>query len=250
MTSAVETEDDGLIPGLTEQSPQVADWASARQPRRTWWVVLGVVAGGLALLTVIALAAVSGNHHQGAATIPLWPPTGSSHPAASAPGSPGMSAQASRTSSVNSPRGRAQASAIDRYLRQSGQARQGVGAAISAISSCTNVSSAVSALQYAAEVRSRVFGALASSEVSALPNGVAAVSHLRAAMQASAAADLHYAAWGRAVAGCHGRAPHNGEFSAAQHSDTIATTAKQQFATAWNPIAATYGLPKQDAGTF
>jgi hypothetical protein len=246
--SPVGTEDYSPIPGLIEQRPQVK--APARDPRRRWWAVLGVLAGSLTVCTVIALVAARRNHPEAANTGAPPTPTGATHPAASAPGSPGTSTAPSRTSSATHQLDRAQASAIDRYLTQSGQARRGVGPAISAISSCTNVSSAVSALQNAANVRSRIVGALASSDVSALPNGATAVSHLREAMQASADADLHYAGWGRAVAGCHGHALHNADFAAAQQSDTVATAAKQQFATAWKPIAATYGLPKQDAGTF
>jgi hypothetical protein len=245
-----EPEDYSPIPGLTEHPPEITVNPPSRQPRRNRWVVLAVVVGGLALLTAIALVAVSRNHHEAANTTAPPTPTGATHSAASAPGAPGTSAAPSRASSTTHKLGRAQASAIDQYLTQSRQARQGVGPAISAISSCTKVSSAVSAVQNAANVRSRIVSALASSEVSALPNGDAAVSHLREAMQASADADLHYAQWGRAVAGCHRHAPHKADFSAAQQSDTDATSAKQQFATAWNPIAATYGLPKQNAGTF
>ncbi|HEY3086447.1 MAG TPA: hypothetical protein VGJ59_00085 [Jatrophihabitantaceae bacterium] len=136
------------------------------------------------------------------------------------------------------------------YLTQSGQARQGIGAAISAISRCTNIPSAVTTLENAADVRTRILAGLASADVSALPNGAAAVADLSRAMQASADADRHYAAWGQTIAGCRAQAPHNAEFVAAQQADIMATAAKQRFADEWNPIAARYGLAQQSANTI
>jgi hypothetical protein len=252
-------EETSLIPGFIEGPPQ-GTGMSAEQ-RGFGWVVGGIVVAGLAVAVIIVLA-VSQTGHPGAAnpwrittTAPTSTGSITSSPAASssAPTSASGSGSGSgsgSTSTANRLPGRAQASIIAGYLTDSGQARQGIGAAISAISDCSDIAPAVSALQNAAEVRSRIVTALASANVSALPNGAAAVADLGRAMQASADADRHYAAWGQSVAGCHRHAPHNAEFTAAQQSDTVATAAKQRFADEWNPIAATYGLAKQSADTI
>jgi hypothetical protein len=249
-------EDASLIPGF-KQGPSQSTGLSAEQ-RGYRWAVGGIVVTGLAVLAVIVVLATSRSGDGGAGN--PWPvrtaaptSTGGSSPSRAVSSSASASVSGSgsgSTRTANRRRGLTQASIIAGYLTDSGHARRGIGAAISAISGCGNIASAVTTLQYAAEVRSRIVTALASADVSALPNGAAAVADLGRAMQASADADRHYAAWGQAVAGCHGRAPHNAEFTAAQQSDTIATAAKQRFAGEWNPIAATYGLAKQSADTI
>jgi len=251
----VVDEDTSLIPGFTEGPPHVT--GPHDEERRYWWIVGGVV-GGLAVLGVIAVLAASRVSHRGVTNATpattAGPPTTAAHTptgASSSSGAVSSSASQSRsTSAANRQRGLAQASTIAGYLTDSAQARHGVGAAISAISGCTNIASAVTTLHNAADVRAHIVEALASVDVSALPNGAATVADLSRAMGASASADRHYAAWGESVAGCHGQAPHNPELAAAQQADAIATDAKQRFADEWNRIAAIYGLAEQSANSI
>jgi hypothetical protein len=243
-----------LIPGFAEGPPQ---GTGPPQDQRHYWWIGGAVLAGLVVLAVIVGLAASRIGHRGAAsattaiTTAVLTPTGGSSPSGAASSSAtGPGSGSASTRPANHQRGLAQASIIAGYLTASGQARQGIGAAISAISRCASISSAVATLHSAADVRSHIVTELATADVSALPNGAAAVADLGRAMRASANADRHYAAWGRDVVGCHGHAPSNPDLVAAQHSDTVATAAKQRFADEWNPIAATYGLAKQNADTI
>lgn len=255
LVAPMADEASTLIPGFTEGPPQVT--GPSEVPRRYWWGVAGALALGLAVLVVIAVIAASRIGHRGTANATpvvtaALTPTGhiSSSGPAHTSGPVSSSSASGSTKPANHQRGLAQASTIAGYLTRSGQVRQGIGAAISAISGCTNVASAVSALHNAAEIRAGIVTALANTDVSALPGGAAAVADLRRAMRASADADRHYAAWGQAVAACHGTAPHNADFAAAQQFDTVATASKERFADEWNPIAATYGLAQQNADTI
>lgn len=257
MRQAAPYEDPTLVPGFADGQSQFT--GPPEEPRRYWWGLGVAVVIALALLALITVLAVNrGGHRRAAdatpATTAALTPTGGTSPSGAVSSSAATSASASAsspsTSAADSQRGRAQASTIGRYLTDSGQARQGIGAAISAISGCTNIGSAVATLDNAADVRSRIVTELATANVSALRNGGAAVADLSRAMRASADADRHYAAWGRAVSSCHGQAPQNADFAAAQQSDSVATAAKQRFADEWNPIAATFGLAKQSADTI
>jgi hypothetical protein len=245
----VADDDPSLIPGLAEAPPQLTD--PSEQQRRYWWHVGAAAVAALVVLAVIGvLAAIwighRGTAHATPAISAAFTPTSLTSPSGATSAS-----KSGSTRAVDLQRAVAQASTIAGYLTSSRQARPGVGAAISAIRGCTNITSAVSALQNAADVRSRIVRALASADVSALPNSaVAAIADLGRAMRASADADRHYAAWGLTVAGCHGRAPRNAEFAAALQSGTAADAFKQRFADEWNPIAAMYGLAKQSANTI
>ena len=247
-------QDTSLIPGFPGGPPQGIGAPEERQ--HYGWVVGGVVVAGLVVLTLIVVLVTSRiGHHSTANSTPgntagLTSTGGITPSHAASSSASGSGSGSGSTKPANHALGLRQASTIAGYLTQSGQARQGIGAAISAISGCNKITSAVTTLQNAADVRSRIVTALASTDVSALHNGTAAVGDLGRAMQASADADRHYAAWGQAVARCHRRAPQNADFAAAQQADSLATAAKQRFIDEWNPIAATYGLAKQSADTI
>lgn len=249
-----DDEASSLIPGLTETPPQFS--GPSEQEQRYWVQVGAAVVAALAVLAVIAVLAVSRTGHRGGAHAPAiavaLTPTSSTRPSGAAPSSAsGSGARSGSTKPPSHERAVAQASTIAGYLASSRRVRPGVGDALSAISSCTNIASAVAILHHAADVRTDIFTALASADVSALPDGAAAaLADLRRAMQSSADADRHYAAWGRTVAGCHRRAPHNAEFAAARRSGTVADAARQRFADEWNPIAVRYGLAEQNANTI
>ena len=84
----------------------------------------------------------------------------------------------------------------------------------------------------------------------ALPNGAQVKSDLLTALQASLTADSDYLAWAQQErSGCKPGGT-TSSYNAAISSDSQAATAKQTFAGVWNPIAATYGLPKQTDDTF
>jgi hypothetical protein len=254
-TAPVADDDPSLIPGLAEAPPQLT--GPSEQQRRYWWHVgAAAVVAALVVLAVIGVLAVTRAGRRGPAhatpaiSAAFTPTSGASPYGATSASKSGSASKSASTRAVDRQRGAAQASTIAGYLTSSRQARPGVGAAISAIRSCTNIAAAVTALQNAADVRSRIVTALATADVSALPNGAAAIADLGRAMRASADADRHYAAWGQTVTGCHGRAPHNAEFAAALQSGTAADAFKQRFADEWNPIAAMYGLAKQNANTI
>jgi hypothetical protein len=262
VTAPVVDEGSNPIPDVVDVPPQIT--GRSEKQRGYWWGLGGTVVAGLAVLALITVLVAHqiGHRHAANATQALaagrTPTDGTSTSGAvSSSAAAPRSTPASRSASTSGPtraanhrRGLAQASMIDRYLTASGQARHRIGAAINAISRCTNIPSAVTRLQSAARVRSRIVTTLASADVTALPGGAAAVADLRRAMRASANADRQYAAWGRAVAGCHGHAHGNAQFAAAQRSDAVATAAKGRFADEWNPIAARYGLAKQNANTI
>jgi hypothetical protein len=253
-TPPAQDEGASLIPGLTEGPPRGTMTGPSNKPGRYWWGVGAAALAGVAVLVVIGVLAATRIGHrasgdQAPVTSAVLVPTSSISTSSSASASASASGSGSTRAAGRQP-GVAQASVIAGYLTQSGQARQGIGAAISAISRCTNIPSAVTTLENAADVRTRILAGLASADVSALPNGAAAVADLSRAMQASADADRHYAAWGQTIAGCRAQAPHNAEFVAAQQADIMATAAKQRFADEWNPIAARYGLAQQSANTI
>jgi hypothetical protein len=246
---ALANDRTSLLAGLSADPSLPGD--RPQRPRGSRWGLGGAVIAALAVLAVIAVLAVSriGDHH----TAGAWPGTGAVvSPAGS--GSRSSTPPASTSGPVPSKaagrRGRAQAAVIAGYLTRSGQARHRIGTAISAINDCTHIASAVSALHHAADVRAHIAAALADADVAALRHGAAAVADLGRAMRASASADRHYAAWGRASAGCHQHPRHDSEFAAAQRSDTAATAAKRRFVHEWNPIADRYGLAEQNANTI
>lgn len=249
LIAAVADRHAGLLPGFATGASQLTA-SSGSQGRRPWRVGRVAVAGlaVLAVLTVLVASRIGDRNaaDAGPDKAAVLTPTGGN-------GSGAVSWPASETGSARAahrPRGRAQALRIAGYLTHSAHARHGIGAAITAISGCTHIRSAVSTLHHAATIRTRIVTALASPHVSALPHGAALVADLRQAMQSSATADRHYAAWGQTVTGCHRHAPGNAQLAAAQQSDTAATAAKQRFADRWNPIAARYRLAKQNAHTI
>jgi hypothetical protein len=164
----------------------------------------------------------------------------------------GTAARASVSSARPTPQnGQQQAAVIGGYLTQSAAARRGVSGAIASINGCQNVPGAVATLQSAANARTQILAALTDAQVSALPGGSGMLADLRQALQASAEADRHYAAWGAtATASCSGHAAHTPDYSAAQQSDNAATAAKQRFVQSWNRVAAQFGLSQQSASTF
>jgi len=145
---------------------------------------------------------------------------------------------------------RTEAQSINALLVQSSSDRNEIVAATSDIGNCGNLSQDQATLTSAAESRQTLLNQLSELNTSQLANSTQLVSALTAAWEASMQSDTSYAAWASDLeqAGCVGQASTNDpNWQAASNADTQATTAKNQFITIWNPIAATYGLPEYNA---
>lgn len=146
---------------------------------------------------------------------------------------------------------RAQAQVVATYLRRSTAARAGITRALIAIGNCADLPTSIGALEAAAETRTQIVASLAPSDVSALPSGADLVSTLEQALTASASADRHYAAWGRAaLTSCVGHASSTADYALAKQSDAQSDVAKRKFTQLWNPIAQRLGLPAQEPSTI
>ena len=138
-----------------------------------------------------------------------------------------------------------QAQQVESIAQQSASARSNLGDAVSTITNCGDIQTAVTTLTSDASTRTSLMRVVNSLNATAIPGGPAMVADLQQALQASAASDQNYAAWGSGIAssgGCTGTAPQDTNWSSAQQTDTQATTAKNAFVSAWNPIATTLGL--------
>jgi hypothetical protein len=197
---------------------------------------MAVAAVAVAVAVAVALIVIRPGEHETAIAI-----TGVGSPA-----------EASSAATHPTPQsGQQQAVTIDGYLKLSATARAGVSDAIVAIGNCQNIADAVATLSKAADTRTAILARLPNAQVGALPGGTGMLANLQQALQASATADRDYAAWGAATASsCSGKAAPTTTYSAAQHSDTVATAAKQRFVQSWNAVAATFGLPTATASTF
>jgi hypothetical protein len=217
--------------------PRSEDRAQPAGRSKLPWVI-GLLALLAVVVVVVVLVAGSGGH-------------GSPPVAASGSSSAAAHSSTAVSSGGSAADAKAQASAVAGYLTESTAARTGVSDAIVAISSCKDITASVAALQNAATVRQRIVSELSGANLDAVPGGPALLAELTQALQASAASDGHYAAWGTAVAAsCSGTAAHTAEWTAAQQSDSAANSAKQKFVAGWNPIATQYGLPQQSTTSF
>jgi hypothetical protein len=143
---------------------------------------------------------------------------------------------------------------FSRLIQQSSNARIQVVSTVAAIEKCpADPQSAAVSLAAAVTTRQQVVSQLAAQPVDALPNGVALRAAMTTALNDSVDADHHFEAWLAgitAAGGCSGQAPHDTNWQAAEASSNAATGAKQTFATLWNPVAATYSLPKVTSATI
>ncbi|WP_229852987.1 hypothetical protein [Streptomyces albospinus] len=140
----------------------------------------------------------------------------------------------------------AQAKGLDALLGDSNNSRSSVIGAVQSIKSCTNLDGAAKDLRSAAGQRNDLVKRLQQLPVDKIPNNAALTAALTKAWQSSAAADNSYAAWADKAAGkegCDDGHPKGGkEASQGNAASGDATTAKQQAAGIWNPIAQKYGL--------
>lgn len=143
-----------------------------------------------------------------------------------------------------------QAVALDKLLADSNNSRDSVIAAVRNVGKCTDLGKSATDLRNAAKQRNGLVTRLSALTVDKLPSNVRLTAALTKAWKASAAADNHYAAWADQVAGkkgCKkGRARATPQAAAGNKSSGEATTAKQEAAGLWNPIAQEHQLTTRD----
>ncbi|MDI2128546.1 hypothetical protein [Yinghuangia seranimata] len=220
---------------------------------RTLAVITVIVILLAAAVTVVALQPWHKNDTASVSETPSAGPQGSGatsrspRVSPSGGGSPSASGSASASASPSpstSPTADAasQASALSGLLDRSGSSRQSVVDAVRNADSCTALGSAVSDLQRAADARNGLLRELDGLKFDALPDAQSAISQLRVAWQESATADAQYASWAQAQSD-NGCGAGESQKAAADAASGRATTAKQAFVAAWNPIATRYSLP-------
>ena len=125
-------------------------------------------------------------------------------------------------------------------------------AAVADIASCGNLSGDETTLNDAHTSRESLLSQLQSEDLSALPGGSQLDTYLTNAWQASASSDQSYANWAsdQMASGCTVNDDADVNFQNAQVSDGQSTTNKTSFATLWNPIASSYGLPTVTASSI
>jgi hypothetical protein len=125
---------------------------------------------------------------------------------------------------------------------------------VASIQNCSDdPQAATTSLSNAIATRQQVVHTLQTLPVAELPNGTAMSNALTTALNDSAAADQSFRSWLAGITahgGCTGQAPTDANYAAGERSSTSADQAKQTFASLWNPIAATYGLPKVTSTTI
>jgi flagellar basal body-associated protein FliL len=147
------------------------------------------------------------------------------------------------------------ANALNKLIQDSTAARTQVVNTVASIENCSaNLSSAASTLMQAVTIRQQVISTLQGLPVSGLVNGVAMRAALIEALNDSVQADHHFQDWLAGITangGCtNGKAPLGPDWQAGEASSNAASTAKQTFATLWNPVASTYGLPRVSSTTI
>ncbi len=137
--------------------------------------------------------------------------------------------------------GRTQAIGLDTLLNASSNSRTNLRAALNDAERCVNGASAAETLRRVTDERSGQLARARELPVDLIAGGAAIRIQLVAALTHSVAADEAFTAWARNVAA--GRCGHDANYAEAGRASAAATTAKRAFCTAWNPVAAGYGLP-------
>jgi hypothetical protein len=204
-----------------------------RNPQRPGRGKLLLIGGGaLAVIILIVIVGVS--------------LAGGSGPQSSSPSNTSSSSPQSTSPASASE----QAAAVNNVLSASGATRSSLGSPVGQVRKCTNLPGAVSQLQAVVSQRNAEVRQASALSTAALSNGAEVKSDLVTALRTSLTADSDYLTWAQQESsGCKPGGTTNA-YNAAVSTDSQAAAAKQTFAGVWNPIAATYGLPKQTADTF
>jgi len=139
---------------------------------------------------------------------------------------------------------RQQATALDALITSSKAARGKLGDALNNVEQCQNLAGAATQLVQVEAERYAEIHQLQALAVDALPGGASMRDELVEALTYSMEADQGYADWARALSGgCVAPAGRDRNWQTADVASQKATDAKLQFLSAWNPVAATNGLP-------
>jgi hypothetical protein len=138
-----------------------------------------------------------------------------------------------------------EAKALSVLLYESALERQQVTSATAQIASCGDVAGAQNTLNTAASQRQDLLNELEQVDLAALPNSTSWESDLQTAWQASESSDSSYAAWAQDELnfGCTQDDTSDSNYQTAQNTDQQATSAKETFVRAWDPIAYQYNEP-------
>ncbi|MEU0965233.1 hypothetical protein ABZ357_07220 [Streptomyces sp. NPDC005917] len=144
---------------------------------------------------------------------------------------------------------KAQATALDKLLADSGSSRATVIGAVANVKQCKNLDGAAADLRTAATQRAALVTRLSKLSVDKLPSNAELTAALTEAWQASANADNHYAAWADQAKGKHGcrkgQARTTGQTAAGNRESGTASSQKVKAAALWNTIAGKYGLTRR-----
>ena len=233
------------VPGARRSRP--------RRSRARFW-------GGVAAAAVV-VGAVSyglGTLARGGGHAPTAGPTGT----ATTPAASGTAGPTSSPKPSVDPHAMAQARALHTLITQSATDKQRIATAADQLQRCDGLGQAIETFQDAAASRDRLVEQAAGLQVGLLPGGGAAIADLSSALRAAAAADRAYVAWGesrhqvrvrihRQHGKGHGPGPRFREAcrggaklkARAVRLSVASHGAKQETATAWNLVAAQFGLP-------
>ncbi len=203
---------------LQRPGPSEAPRTEPEQPRhrRRWFVLAAALVLAAAVAGVVALALTNGASSSSDDTAELQPFVGK----------------------------------LENFLAQSRDGRLDVTAAVSAAAQCRlGAQAAVARLDRVQRNRQSLLQQVAALSIPADPAALRASDRLQKAEQASIAADWHYRDWLFARRRCGGpdRSP---ELRAARAADVRATRLKQQFLSAFNPLARRYGQRTWNAAEF
>jgi hypothetical protein len=187
-------------------------------------MLAGLVVGGLA----VAVAA-------GAIAVIALRPGHSDGPKAA--GSPGVA--------------RSQAAAVNHLLMisQESRSRWNSSVLVSNVGQCINIASDVRQIQQIANQRSSELSQVGALRTNRIPNGATLKSQLMSALQISLRIDNDYLRWAQEQqnSGCTAGTDST-YYKQAAALNGQATSDKQIFVAAWNPIARQYGLTQFQAG--
>lgn len=156
------------------------------------------------------------------------------------------------------PQAIAQAKALYVLISRSASDKQRIAVAAGQLQRCDHIDQAIQTFADAAGSRDRLVEQAAGLQVGLLPGGGAAIADLSAAARAAGDADRAYVAWGESRHLVRVRIPHHGKHgprfreacrggaaleARAVRLSTASHGAKQETATAWNLVAAQFGLP-------
>ena len=156
------------------------------------------------------------------------------------------------TSTTLAPQALGQGQALTALLSQSSGSRNQVGSATAAIASCGDLAGAQSTLTAAQASRQALVTQLGQLDLSALPQSSSLASALTSAWQSSASSDGAYAQWAadEQAKTCVPNDTSDPSYQTALAADGRASTAKTQFASLWNPVAASLGLQQWQPNQF